>query len=113
MKSQTAIIVGGGVIGLSTAYQLARRKFGKVIVLEKGLVGDGSSSRAAGIITGHLWSEPGVLARMKAFEIYDELSRDLDGYRFQNVGCMNLFDTASWPAREALLPLYRRCGAPF
>src|SRR5580704_6548340 len=109
MKSQTAIIVGGGVIGLSTAYHLARRKYGKVIVLDKGLAGDGSSSRAAGIITGHLWSEPGVLARKKAFEIYAELSRDLPGYRFQNVGCINLFDPPSWPAREALLPLYRRC----
>ena len=31
--SATAIIIGGGVIGLSTAYQLARKKFGKIILL--------------------------------------------------------------------------------
>lgn len=112
MKS---IIIGGGVIGLSTAYHLAKRKFGNVIVLEKGLVGDGSSSRAAGIITGHLWSEPGVLARKQGLQLYRELSRELGdyGYRFHDVGCLNLFDPASWPEREALLPLYERCGAPF
>ncbi len=115
MKSSAAIIIGGGVIGLSTAYHLAKRKFGKVIVLEKGLVGDGSSSRAAGIITGHLWSEPGVMARKKGLELYRELSKELRdyGYRFQDVGCLNLFDPASWPEREGLLPLYERCGAPF
>src|ERR1043166_2940835 len=113
MSSPTAIIIGGGVIGLSTAYHLARRKYGKIIVLEKGLVGDGSSSRAAAIITGLLWSEPGVLARRKALQLYRDLSRELDGYRFQDVGCLNLFDPQSWPEREALLPLYQRCGAPF
>lgn len=109
----TVVIVGGGVTGLSTAYHLARRRFGQVIVLDKGPVGDGSSSRAAGIITGLLWSEPGVLARKRALTLYRELSEELDGYRFQDVGCLNLFDPPSWPERERLLPLYERLGAPF
>lgn len=113
MSRATVIIVGGGVTGLSAAYHLARRRFGRVIVLDKGPVGDGSSSRAAGIITGLLWSEPGVLARKKALALYRELSEELDGYRFQDVGCLNLFDPLSWPERERLLPLYERLGAPF
>ena len=113
MQSSTAIIIGGGVIGLSTAYHLARMRFGKIILLDKGPVGDGSSSRAAGIITGLLWSETGVLARKRSLELYRELSSDLPGYCFQDVGCLNLFDLASWPEREALLPLYDRLGAPY
>ena len=106
------IVIGGGAIGLNTAYQLARRQSGKVTLLEKGQVGDGSSSRAGGIITGLLWSETGVLARMISLRLYQELSADLEryGYRFQNVGCLNLFDPASWPEREELLPLYDRLG---
>ena len=106
------IVIGGGAIGLNTAYQLARRQSGKVTLLEKGQVGDGSSSRAGGIITGLLWSETGVLARMISLRLYQELSADLEryGYRFQNVGCLNLFDPASWPDREELLPLYDRLG---
>ncbi len=108
MSSTTTIIVGGGVIGLSTAYHLARKGVGKVILVEKGPVGDGSSSRAAGIITGLLWSETGVLARKLALQLYRELSEDLPGYRFQDVGCLNLFDQPSWPDREKLFPLYDR-----
>src|SRR5919198_632754 len=98
MALATAVIVGGGVIGLSTAYHLARRKFGKVILLDKGPVGDGSSSRAAGIITGLLWSETGVVARKKSLELYRGLSQELDqyGYRFHHVGALNLFDEQSW-----------------
>jgi 4-methylaminobutanoate oxidase (formaldehyde-forming) len=113
MASATAIIIGGGVIGLSTAYHLARKGVGNVILLEKGPVGDGSSSRAGGIITGLLWSETGVLARKISLALYRELSEDLPGYRFGDVGCLNLFDPPSWPERQRLLPLYDRLGAPY
>ena len=106
------VVIGGGAIGLNAAYQLARKKVGSVTLLEKGQVGDGSSSRAGGIITGLLWSETGVLARMISLRLYQELSADLEryGYRFQGVGCLNLFDASSWTEREALLPLYDRLG---
>lgn len=113
MSSATAIIIGGGVIGLSTAYQLARKSFGRVILLEKGPVGDGSSTRAGGIITGLLWSETGVLARKISLALYRGLSEDLPGYRFGDVGCLNLFDPPAWPERQRLLPLYDRLGAPY
>ena len=113
MSSARAIIVGGGVIGLSTAYQLARKRFGRVILLEKGPVGDGSSTRAGGIITGLLWNETGVLARKISLALYRELSDDLPGYRFGAVGCLNLFDPPAWPERQRLLPLYDRLGAPY
>ncbi len=108
-----AIIVGGGVIGLSTAYHLARKRFGRVILLEKEVVGDGASTRAAGIITGLLWSETGVRVRKLSLQRFRELSEELEGYRFQDVGCLNLFDDASWEERKALLPLYDRLGAPY
>ena len=106
------IVIGGGAIGLNTAYQLARKQSGTVTLLEKGQVGDGSSSRAGGIITGLLWSETGVLARMISLRLYRELTADLEqyGYRFQDVGCLNIFDQTSWPEREELLPLYDRLG---
>src|SRR5262245_22748799 len=108
-----AIIIGGGVIGLSTAYHLARKRYGRIIVLEKDVVGDGSSHRAAGIITGLQLTEPSIRARSRSLQLFRELSEELDGYRFQDVGCLNLFDPPSWEERRALLPLYERLGAPF
>ncbi|GAB4427292.1 MAG: FAD-binding oxidoreductase [Chloroflexi bacterium OHK40] len=107
------VIVGGGVTGLSAAYHLARRGAARVVVVEKEWVGAGSSSRAAGIITGLLWSETGVLARKRSLALFRELSDELEGYRFRDVGCLNLFDAPSWRERQALLPLYERLGAPF
>jgi len=45
--------------------------------------------------------------------LYRDLSAELDGYKFRDVGCLNLFDRASWPERRALLPLYDRFQAPY
>lgn len=109
----TTIIIGGGVIGLSTAYHLARKRAGRIILFNKGPIGDGSSSRAAGIITGLLWTEVGVQVRKLSVQRFHELSEELEGYKFQNVGCLNLFDPPSWPERQALLPLYDRLGVKY
>ncbi|MBL9215578.1 MAG: FAD-binding oxidoreductase [Opitutaceae bacterium] len=114
MSVRTVVIIGGGVTGLSTAYQLARRQYGRIVVLEKDRVGAGSSSRAAGITTGLLWSETGVQARQIGLGLFRELSRTLPGYHYHDEhGCLNLFSPALWPDRERLLPLYDRLGAPY
>jgi sarcosine oxidase subunit beta len=46
-SSADVVIVGGGIIGCSTAYQLAGRG-ANVVVLERNTVGSGSTSKAAG-----------------------------------------------------------------
>ncbi len=109
-----ALIVGGGVIGLSAAYHLARAG-SRVTLLEKGAVGSGASSRAGGIITAHLWSKTGIAARKISLRRFNELSEELGdyGYRFQAVGCLNLFSPAEWAARKQLLPLYDECDVPY
>ncbi|QDU57043.1 NAD(P)/FAD-dependent oxidoreductase [Aeoliella mucimassa] len=43
------VVIGGGVAGLSTAMQLARRN-AKVVVVERGPLGNGSTGRAAGLL---------------------------------------------------------------
>lgn len=114
MRSRNAIVVGAGVSGLSTAYHLKRLGYGDVTIFEKDAVGAGSSSRAAGISTGLLWSKTGVLARQTALRRFREMSGELDGYSFHNEhGCLNLFSPDLWPAREQLLPLYDELAVPY
>jgi sarcosine dehydrogenase len=115
VSATTLVVIGGGVIGLSTAYHLARKGVGRVILLEKERVGAGASSRAGGIITGLLWTEAGVAARQIALRLYRELSAELGpyGYQFNGVGCLNLFDAAAWQEREPLLTLYDRLGVAY
>lgn len=50
-KTYDAVIIGGGVIGVSTAYQLARRGLRRVAILEKGPhVGSGSTGQSSAVV---------------------------------------------------------------
>src|SRR6201992_1315038 len=45
-----AVVVGGGTIGAWCAYFLARAGLDRVLLVEKGTLGSGASSRAAGVV---------------------------------------------------------------
>jgi sarcosine oxidase, subunit beta len=47
-RSADVVIIGAGAIGASIAYQLGRRGVRDVVVLERDMVGAGSTSKAAG-----------------------------------------------------------------
>lgn len=47
------LIIGGGVMGTSIALHLARRRVGRIILLEKSYLGAGSSGKSGAIIRQH------------------------------------------------------------
>ena len=53
------IVIGGGAIGLSTAYHLAHRQAGKILLLERNQLTSGTSWHAAGIV-GPLRATPNM-----------------------------------------------------
>jgi sarcosine oxidase subunit beta len=59
MNAYDAVIVGGGAVGLSTAYHLVKKGL-KVAVLEKNYAGSGSSTRNGGGYRVHFGSEHNV-----------------------------------------------------
>jgi sarcosine oxidase, subunit beta len=50
MRTADAVVVGGGTVGAWCAYFLRRAGLGRVVLVEKGFLGQGASSRAAGIV---------------------------------------------------------------
>lgn len=50
------LIVGGGVLGVSLAYFLAKSKAGKIVLIEKNAIASGATGRAAGsiVVSGEL-----------------------------------------------------------
>ena len=48
--SADAVVVGGGTVGAWCAYFLRRAGLNRVVLVEKGYLGQGASSRAAGIV---------------------------------------------------------------
>ncbi|HEX5374951.1 MAG TPA: FAD-dependent oxidoreductase [Solirubrobacterales bacterium] len=79
MTRPDAVVIGGGIQGASAAYNLAKRGFGKVLVLERGAPAglDGATGRSASMIIQQTGS-PGLSALAKrSFEVLQSLSEEL------------------------------------
>ncbi|MGI8575246.1 MAG: NAD(P)/FAD-dependent oxidoreductase [Egibacteraceae bacterium] len=78
------VVVGGGTIGGWAAHQAAVKGAERVVALERGLVGAGASSRAAGIVRAQGGNETGVRLGRWSIDFYErqraELSVD-SGFR--------------------------------
>ena len=70
MTSADVVVVGGGTVGAWTAVQLAERGVKRVVLLEKGTLGDGASSRAAGMVRAQGGTEAAIVLGMRTQEFY-------------------------------------------
>lgn len=81
MPPRTAdiVIVGAGVMGTSTAYHLATRGAGQIVLLEKEAIGSGSTGRTGGIIRQHYSNK--ITARMakRALDVYQNFPDVIGG----------------------------------
>ena len=75
-SSAQAVIIGGGIIGCSTAYHLARTGFKDVVLLERAKLTSGSTWHAAGLV-GQLRTSANVTQLLKySVELYDKLEQE-------------------------------------
>jgi len=72
------VIIGGGVQGLSLAYNLARVGLHRVAVLEKSYLGSGASGRNGEMIRSAFGSKEWIRLFDRSLQIWETLSHDLD-----------------------------------
>ena len=74
--SAQVVIIGGGIVGCSTAYHLARLGWRDVVVLERAKLTSGSTFHAAGLV-GQLRSNANITQLLKySVELYDRLEAE-------------------------------------
>jgi sarcosine oxidase len=96
------IIVGGGVMGLFTAYHASER-FRRIVVLERGRVGDpmtASFGRTRSYRSDYLDAHYARLAR-EALRLWNEFEAATGAQVLVRCGCMNVAKAAVTPALDA------------
>src|SRR5208337_2584135 len=73
------IIVGGGVMGTSIAWHLARRRVGRVVLLEKSYLGAGSSGKSGAIIRQHYSNRLTASMAQKSLRIFEKFEDIVGG----------------------------------
>ena len=88
------VVIGGGIIGCSTAYHLARDHKADVVVLEQGKLTSGSTWHAAGLV-GQLRSSASITKVLKySVDLYKTLAAETGletGWKM--TGCLRLATT--------------------
>ncbi len=106
------VVIGGGIIGCSTAYHLARDHKAEVVVLEQGQITSGSTWHAAGLV-GQLRASASITKVLKySVDLYKGLAAEtgLDtGWKMS--GCLRLATNADrWTEFRRLATTARSFG---
>ena len=106
------MVIGGGVVGCSIAYHLARRGQRDVVVLEREAVGSGTTSKAAGGIRSQFPTETEIRFSLEAIGVFERFVEEFGvdiGYR--RIGYLFLIsDPADLAGYRERMTLQRRLG---
>ena len=75
-ETADVLIIGGGVMGASIAYQLAMQHAGRIVLLERQALGNGTTGRSGAIVRQHYSNEFTVRmakASLAVFQHFDDL----------------------------------------
>ncbi len=111
-KQAQIVVIGGGIIGCSTAYHLARDHQVDVILLEQGKLTSGSTWHAAGLV-GQLRSSASITQVLKySVDLYKRLDSETGletGWKM--TGCLRLATTEDrWTEYRRLATTARSFG---
>src|SRR5262249_58546519 len=76
-NTASVVIIGGGVVGCSIAYHLARRGQRDVVILERETVGSGTTSKAAGGIRAQFPTETEVRFALQSLKELQSFAEEL------------------------------------
>lgn len=80
MSASRAVVVGGGLIGLSIARALTKRGLTDVLVLERGLLASGGTGKSSGIVRAH-YGVPSIAAMAwRSLPVFEALGAEV-GFR--------------------------------
>ena len=108
------VIVGGGVVGLAIAYNLARRGLEDVVVIERGYLAEGASGRNGGGVRQQWSTELNIRLMQESVELCRRFAVDLGvNVWFRQGGYLFLARTAQEVARlDKNIAIQNRCGVP-
>jgi sarcosine oxidase, subunit beta len=78
-RTADAVVIGGGVMGTSIAFNLARRRFGTVVLLERNTVCSGTSGKSSAIVRTHYTTPTTATMALLARRIFERWADEVGG----------------------------------
>ncbi len=111
METADAVVVGGGVMGTSIAFNLARRRFGRVILLEQNTICSGTSAKSSAVVRTHYTTPTTAAIALLARRIFEHWNDEVGGESgFIKVGMLFILPAAQRAHAEHTLAMNRGVG---
>jgi sarcosine oxidase subunit beta len=79
MQTADAVVIGAGINGAATAYNLVKRGLNNVVLLEKQLIASGGTGRSAAIIRQHYSNEELVRLVKRSVDLFHHFDGEIGG----------------------------------
>src|SRR5512134_2666753 len=111
MPAAETVIIGAGVTGASTAFHLATRSSGRLVVIERGTPGSGPTSRTIGIVRLHYSYEPLIQLAVRGLQFFEQFEAHTGATAdFIRTGFLLLARPDQLPGVEANVALQQGLG---
>lgn len=111
MEAADAVVIGGGVMGTSIAFNLARRRFGRIVLVEKATLCSGTSAKSSAIVRTHYTTRPTALMALLARRILETFPDAVGGESgFLRTGMLFIGDPRSRASVERTVAMNRELG---
>jgi sarcosine oxidase subunit beta len=110
--SADVVVIGAGVNGASTAFQLARRGAGKIVLLERRHLGAGATGKSGALVRAHYPNRPETQLTLESLKIFknwgEEVGHGDPG--FESNGFLKLVPPEAEPQLRASVAAHRELG---
>lgn len=111
METADVIIIGAGIMGVSTAYHLAQRRYGKVVVLERDTVCSGSTALANGGIRHQYAQRVGIELTLRSIVFFESFAEEFGvSPQFRQYGYLILWPHEALEIGRQAVALQQRLG---
>jgi sarcosine oxidase subunit beta len=111
-SSAEVVIIGGGIIGVSIAYYLAKKGVGGVVLLERGIIGEGTTGKCAGGVRSQFSTEINIQFSLLSLKVIRGFKAEFGvDPEFHPVGYLFLAAQGrQWAILKASAQLMKRVG---
>ena len=106
-----AVVIGGGIMGSSTAHFLTKRGFGQVALVEKRKLCGGSTQYSAAHVRQHYSNEVGIRLAVRGAQMFANAEEELGGPAgFEQIGYMLFAPPEGEQALRDIVPIQQSFG---
>ena len=111
LTTADAVVIGGGILGASTAHFLAKKGFGNIVLLEKRTLAAVSTGHSAAAIRTFYSNPVTVQLAQRAIKMFSQAQDELGGdCGFQRIGYLALLNEADIESGKRVVELQRAQG---